>query len=165
MTRLPIAVRALARTTPGSVVDRWAWYVFRGAIAESDLKTLANWAEQVAVSVSALRETCKMLQVLPHDARDLMRALSAMFRSSQLGCEPSILLDIADIRTLRRFQKRAGPAFRASADPAEINDFLESQCFVDPKHHGIRILASLITLTFRSSSDHSLLENGADGTG
>lgn len=139
MTWLLTKVSALAKkTTPGSVIDRWAWYVLRGAVAEGDLKTLPKWATEVAVSTSVLRDTCKTVQVMPHDARDLMRALSSMFRGSQLDCDPSMLLDFADIRTLRHFQKRAGRRSAPVLIPPKSRSFLSHNVL------SIRIIRALL---------------------
>ena len=128
-----------------SVVDRWTLYVVEGSTAETDLKTLAGWAAHLAVSTTVLREACNMLGIKPQDARDLMRALFAMLRSAQLGCPPEVLLDIADHRTLRSFQKRAGPNFGTIVNVESITRFLESQAFVDSQNYGVIVLRSLVT--------------------
>jgi ActR/RegA family two-component response regulator len=123
-----------------SIAHRWARDVVNGCIASQDSKTLASWARSAGTSTTMISERCGMLDIKPHDARDLMRALFAMLASDRQGCPPHVLLDIADGRTLRSFRRKAGPDFRPTRDIDAINRFLDSQCFVAPHSFAVRIL-------------------------
>lgn len=127
-----------------SVAHRWAVYVLKGSLAGDDLKTLRDWARHVGVGYTALCETCRLLHTAPRDARDLSRALGAMLNSTHEKCAPTALLDISDLRTLRAFVKRAGPAFRPGGDLDAIDRFLDTQQFVAPENPGVRIVRQLL---------------------
>lgn len=127
-----------------SVAHRWACDLMRGCVAPRDSKTLALWAKSAGTSIRMLCERCGMLDIKPHDARDLMRALFAMLKAERERCAPHVLLDIADSRTLQSFRGKAGPDFAASRDLATINRFLDSQRFVDPCNYGVTVLRSQI---------------------
>jgi ActR/RegA family two-component response regulator len=133
-----------ADTHNHSVAHRWAADIVKGCAINRDSKTLADWARRIGTSSTMICERCSMLDIKPHDARDLMRALFAMMQGQEQRCAPHVLLDIADARTLQTFRKKAGPAFQATRDPDAINRFLDSQSFVDPHNYGLTILRSLL---------------------
>jgi FixJ family two-component response regulator len=127
-----------AAAHPGSAAHRWAVYVLKACEAETDLKTLYDWARCAGVSYSMLAESCRIMGIRPHAARDFMRTLRAMIRSTTYECEPSVLLDVSDRRTLRLLLERAGPSFRAGGDTKV--DFIRHQRFVPTSNEGIRVL-------------------------
>lgn len=131
-----------------SVAHRWATYVLKASTATDDLKTLAAWARHAGTSSTMISESCSILGIKAHNARDLSRALSAMLRAAQLHCPPSVLLDVADSRTLRAFRQKAGPEFGAAHNMDSISTFLDSQRFVEPRNYGMTILRTLLSRIF-----------------
>ena len=129
---------------PASAAERWAMHVFRACGASGDLKTLEAWAEYVGVSYSSLRESCRLLGIRPHDARDLTRVLRAVMRSALDDCPPWVLLDISDSRTLRTLLERS--RIGAGVRPREISveQFLSAQQFVPDGNAGLRVLRELL---------------------
>jgi hypothetical protein len=129
---------------PASTAERWAMYVFRACAAAGDLKTLEAWAECVGVSYSSLRESCSLLGIRPHDARDLTRMLRAVMRSTLDDCPPSALLDVSDSRTLRILLERSGVAGGACPVEISVEQFLSRQRFVPTGNAGVRVLRKLL---------------------
>lgn len=123
-----------------SVAHRWARDIVKGCVASQDSRTLAAWARSAGTSATMIWERCRMFDIKPHDARDLMRALFAMLTSDRQGCAPHALLDIADSRTLQAFRRKAGAHFRPTRDIDVINRFLDSQRFVAPHNFAVRVL-------------------------
>lgn len=128
-----------ARGRPGSAAERWALHVFRACESPRDLKTLEDWAAYIGVSYSSLRESCHLLGVSAHDARDLMRVLRAVLKSRLHRCRPEVLLDISDGRTLQKLLRRAGFSAKAG-DTVTPQQFLRDQLFVSREHAALRIL-------------------------
>ena len=93
---------------PRSAAERWAMLVCKACESDGDPKTLEDWADCAGVSYSSLRESCRLLDIRPHAARDLVRVLRAVIRSHHHDCPPSVLLDVSDIRTLDNLLTRAG---------------------------------------------------------
>jgi CheY-like chemotaxis protein len=147
-SRLPAAAghaRGAVTEPPHSTAHRWATYVLSVCRASHDIKTLDDWARHVGTSHTTLRQICRILGIRPHDARNLARALCAMIHAGQEHCPPSVLLDVADTRTLKTFLRRAGPGFRSASDMSSIHRFLDTQQFVESHHQGLRILRQLLT--------------------
>jgi DNA-binding response OmpR family regulator len=124
---------------PGSAAGRWAMYVVKACEAEGDLKTIEEWARCAGVSYSTLCESCRIIGLQPQPARDFTRALRAMIKSTAYRCDPSVLLDISDRRTLKLMCERAGPYFRSS-ETTSIGDFIRHQRFLPVSNEGIRML-------------------------
>lgn len=138
---------AAARRPPGrpsSSAERWAMYVFRACGAGGDLKTLEAWAECVGVSYSSLRESCRLLGIRPHDARDLARVLRAILHSALDDCSPWVLLDVSDSRTLRNLLLRSGIDPGVRPGEVSIEQFLDVQRFVPDHNAGLRVLRELL---------------------
>jgi hypothetical protein len=131
---------------PESAAERWALYVFRACAASGDLKTLEAWAGWVGVSYSSLRESCSLLGIRPHDARDLARMLRAVMRSALDDCPPSALLDVSDSRTLNHLLQRAG-VVGARGPEISVEQFLGAQQFVPTGNAGLRVLRTLLAST------------------
>lgn len=124
---------------PASAAHRWAMYVLKGCEAEMDLRTLEDWARAAGVSYSTLSESCRIIRLQPQAARDFTRTLRALIKSSAYRCQPSVLLDVSDRRTLKSLQERAGPFFR-SGESASISEFIEHQRFVPISNEGVRVV-------------------------
>jgi hypothetical protein len=143
METMTIASEAPVRIPPPrSTAERWAVRVFKAAQADGDLKTIADWATFVGVSYSSLCESCRLLGIRPHDARDFMRMLRALIQSRATGCQPEALLDVSDRRTLNRLISRAGFGGRVSV--SSIDDYLRGQRFVDGRNEGLAALRRLL---------------------
>jgi len=128
---------------PRSAAERWARYVLKGCESDGDLKTLADWAKCVGVSYSSMRESCRLLDIQPRDARDLVRMLRVVIKSRLDHCPTHVLLDISDSRTLRTLMIRAGMDIRSQAN-VTVENFLQSQRFIASENEGLWILHKLL---------------------
>lgn len=129
---------------PSSTAERWATYVFRACAATGDPKTLDAWSLCVGVSYTSLRESCTLLGIRPHDARDLARMLRAVMRAPLEDCPPSALLDVSDSRTLRLLFERSGMTGAGLAAAIPVEEFLGRQRFVPAGNAGLRALRQLL---------------------
>ena len=93
---------------PGCAAERWALHVLKGCRSSGDVKTLTQWALSAGVSYTSLRESCRLVGIRPHDARDFTRVLRAVINSQGQQCDPEVLLDVSDSRTLATLFERAG---------------------------------------------------------
>ena len=128
---------------PGSVAERWALHVLKGCESTKDLRTIEDWAFFIGVSYSSLRESCHLLGIQAHDARDLMRMLRVVLRCGTHRCSPEVMLDVSDGRTLDKLMRRAG-FDRANAGSFTPEQFLLHQHFVSQEHAALRILSLLV---------------------
>ena len=127
----------------GSAAERWAHYVIKGSYSTIDLKTVEQWAAWLRVSGTSLRESCRLVGVAPHDARDLMRMLRAIKLACLHECVPAPFLDISDGRTLEILIQRSGfESVRARS--LSVSDFLQRQRFVSSDSIAFRTLRTLI---------------------
>ena len=140
----PAAAPPAAGANPRSAAERWAMKVLRGCEADRDLKTLGAWAAEAGASYSSLCEICRLLDIQPLAARDLMRVLRAAVQSRKLGCRVGDLLDISDRRTLNSLMARAGVDPRRSGQDISIDQFLASQQFVPPRNAGLAALRAML---------------------
>ena len=134
------------RARPRSAAERWALLVCKACECDGDLKTLEDWADCAGVSYSSLRESCRLLDIRPHAARDLVRVLRAVIKSHHHGCPPSVLLDVSDIRTLDSLLTRAGIRSEAQIGPLPVERLLDAQRLVDQENEGVRILRRLLVI-------------------
>lgn len=136
--REPIRSRSIDGP-PGSAAHRWALHVVKACESEDDLKTLDDWGRYAGVSYSTLCESCRIVGIRPHIARDFTRALRAVIKAAAYECNPSVLLDVSDRRTLRKLLDAAGPSFRSGAVTPVIQ-FIKDQRFISTSNEGIRVL-------------------------
>ena len=68
------------------------------------------------------------MRVLPHDARDFGRMLRAICRTDD-EWRPEGLLNVADVRTLRKLETRAG-FDRSNRCPPSVEEFLQNQTWI-----------------------------------
>lgn len=68
-----------------SLPHRLAVHVLASCRSTRDLRTLSAWAKYVGVSVSSLKEECRLLGIRPSRARDLGRVFRAVINSSAYG--------------------------------------------------------------------------------
>lgn len=140
----PMGYPASHMLDPASTAERWASYVLRGSNSDMDLKTLAVWAREIAVSYTTLCETCRLICVKPRDARDFARVWRAIVRLTPENYEFASVFDISDRRTLNSILDRAG----FSADMPEhlsVQYFLEHQRFITRENAGLRALCNLLS--------------------
>jgi DNA-binding response OmpR family regulator len=139
------ATRSTSRIgRPGSVAERWARLVLKVCESPGDLKTLEDWATFAGVSYSSLRESCHLIGIRPHDARDLARVVRAVVRARRIDCSPEVLLDVSDSRTLSKLLARAGLGGEARAGGMTAAQLLDAQRFVPAHNAGLRVLALLL---------------------
>jgi DNA-binding response OmpR family regulator len=143
------AVRAAAgaghpfQATSHSSAERWASVVLKACDADSDPKTLNEWARVAGLSYTSLRELCRMLDIRAHDARDLARMLRAVVKARQHHCSPKVFLDAGDERTIRLLFHRAGLEF--SQPGIAVDDWLRRQRFVSFEHQAIQRLRTMLS--------------------
>lgn len=131
--------------TPKSSAERWAWLVVRACDAQDDLSTLQEWASFVGLSYRSLTESCRLVGVSPHEARDFVRILRVLLQCGGRSENLELALIVSDQRTLKRLFRRAGfdslhPIARLS--PAQ---FLDQQQFIDPRHKVIDVLRRILS--------------------
>jgi ActR/RegA family two-component response regulator len=136
----PPAWRGPRTIIPGCAAERWAMHVLKGCGSSSDIKTLKQWAVSAGVSYTSLRENCRLVGIRPHDARDFMRVLRAVIRSHAQCCDPAVLLDVSDSRTLAILCERAGLDARARSGAISIEQFLSAQRFVTEQNAALGFL-------------------------
>lgn len=139
------AVAALTgRHGPGSAANRWALNVLRVCEADSDPRTLAEWARLIGVSYRSLRESCYVVGIPPHDARDFARILRAAVRASVQACDIASLLDVADVRTVKELLRRAGIDAQDLCRPGGFELFLRTQTFIATANPGCAALRNVL---------------------
>lgn len=149
------SARVPTRTRPRSSPERWAMHVLSACDAKGDLKTLDDWASFIGVSYSSLCESCRLLNIRPHAARDLLRLLRALRASSRDHCAPEALLDVSDRRTLDTMLTRAG-LVRGASTTTSIGDFLDHQTFVPTDNEGLKVLRELLAANGGAGADQQL---------
>ena len=129
---------------PRSAAERWAVYTAKISIGRERIRTLHQWAGLVGASYTTLCESCRLLGVKPVAARDLVRALQAMFEAARYDCSPIELLDIYDKRALSTFLNKAGRQFKPARQTTDLKMFFASQQFVDTEQFGVKLLLGLL---------------------
>lgn len=135
--------RDSSKATTHSSAQRWASIVLKACEAESDPKTLNEWARVAGLSYTSLRELCRMLDIRALDARDFARMLRAVVRARQYHRSPKVFLDVADGRTIRLLFQRAGLEF--FQPDMSLDDFLRRQRFVDFEHQALQLLRTMLS--------------------
>jgi DNA-binding response OmpR family regulator len=129
--------------SPRSAAERWACFVLRGCEADHDLKTIADWAAVAGVSYSALTENCRLVGIRPHDARDFLRVLRALFHQKGQLKDFEHRLDVNDHRTMKTLLARA--SLTGTRDGAiSLRAFIDGQQFVDPECEAVRLMINMI---------------------
>jgi CheY-like chemotaxis protein len=132
----------IRRMTVGSIAERWAHFVLGTIDAEGDPKTVPLWARALGVSRSVLSECCRLVHVLPQNARDFTRLLRAICHSGERW-EPETVLDVADARTLRKVLAQAGFSRHVAHTPT-IPQFLDQQRWIPQTNPGLSALRTLL---------------------
>jgi CheY-like chemotaxis protein len=121
--------RIASQETYGSLVERWALFVLDTIDTHHDPKTMSEWSRSLGVSRSVLAESCRLVRIPPHDARDFARALRAVCRARSVW-EPETLFNCADGRTLKKLLSRAGLPWTVGGPPPTLRDFLQKQTWI-----------------------------------
>lgn len=129
---------------PRSAAERWALHVVRACESDGDLRTIEEWATVAALSRTSLCESCRLLDIRPHDARDLARFLRAVVNSPRRGLRIESMLDVRDRRTLRKLFERAGLDFKMQPGLVSVTIFLNQQQFVAHHNDGLTALRGLV---------------------
>jgi FixJ family two-component response regulator len=139
---LPTA--ATIATAGQSVANRWAAFIVRALWAPRDPRTLHDLARDAGASCSSFCESCRLVAIRPHAARDLARAMYAGAAAARQECPPEVLLSVSDTRTLKTFLLRAGPRFAPLKELSAVRAFLATQRFVPADNAGVRALDALL---------------------
>jgi CheY-like chemotaxis protein len=123
--------------------ERWAAFIMHVVESAYDLKTIDAWAQSVGASRSVICECCRLVHVVPHDARDFARMLRAV-RSGGREWQPEAALDCADSRTLNKLIARAGLASWREARKPTTEEFLRLQHWIPEYNPGLLVLRTLL---------------------
>jgi CheY-like chemotaxis protein len=147
----PAGLSGACDCDPHSPVGRWGLFVLKAMHSDRDLKTLDQWAQFVGVSRSMLCESCRLVHVSPHDARDFARVLRALWRSGGKW-QPEVDLDVADARTLRRLEWRAGLTAGKNIASLTIEEFFERQRMISRDSLVLPVFRHMLNLPIEKQS-------------
>lgn len=132
-----------AESPTRGLASRWASLIIKAVTSKDDIKTVSICARSAGVSRTTFCETCQMLGVLPHDARDLARFLRALINAQKFGEPIAVWLDVGDVRTLESLMSRAGFKSHVLSPTLRIDEFLRQQAFIDSQNPAIVRLRDL----------------------
>ena len=153
--RWPSVPSASQLPNPRSAAERWALLVLRGCAVDHDLKTIRDWASAAGISYSALTESCRLVGIRPHDARDFLRMLRALFHTNGQLKDLEHGLDVNDYRTLKALLARAGLAAGRRGGEISLREFIDVQQFVEPACEGVRRMLEMIGGVDRRAPSHA----------
>ena len=133
-----------------SILDRWAHLIVEVVNAESDPKTLADWAHRTHMGVGTLRGVCRAAGMRGKLSLDLARVLRAVVKLEGHPWVPAAVLDCRDPRTMRALLSRTG--CNHGDDPLTPDGFLARQTVLP--QDGYRLLALRRALV-KNSTDNS----------
>lgn len=120
--------RTVHRTCPvtqDSILDRWAHLIVKVVEADTDLQTMAQWAQYLYMGVGTLREVCRSAGVPGKRSLDLARVLRAVVKLQGHRWVPESVLSCRDPRTLRTLLIRTVCA--DISGPLTVEEFLAGQ--------------------------------------
>jgi hypothetical protein len=129
---------------PGSAAERWAVLVLKGCGAADDPRTLDDWAQVGAMSYTALRQSCEIVDVQPQAARDFVRVLRAVLRAAIDRAPLDSLFNVSDSRTLRALIERSGVGVRTDRNGVTVDDFFRNQRLVSSENLAFRTLCDMV---------------------
>lgn len=91
-----------------TAVERWAACVTAVAMAPLDLATLDPWGAHIHLSRATLCNRCRIVGASPKDSLSFGRLSRALRHGDPLRWCPEDLLDVMDLRTIRKLVDRAG---------------------------------------------------------
>jgi hypothetical protein len=133
-----------ALPSPRSAAERWAFLVLRGCSAPHDLKTIGDWASVAGISYSALTDSCRLVGIRPHDARDFLRMFRALWSANGQTTHLEHGLQVNDFRTLKTLFLRAGLTMGPAPAAISLSDFIAGQQFVDPASESVKAMRKMI---------------------
>lgn len=136
-------ITARSPESPKDVVHRWAALVLHACEGDADVRTIDEWGHRAGVSASTLREVCRLVEIAPHDARDLARLLNALFRAHWHDVSVESMLDVSDRRTLDRLL--VGAALEYRSPPPHVTTFLERQRWVPGNNAAFQVLRAVFS--------------------
>jgi ActR/RegA family two-component response regulator len=139
-----VCPRTVALPAPKSAAERWAFLVLRGCSAEHDLKTIRDWAAVAGISYSALTDSCRLVGIRPHDARDFLRMLRALWAADGRTEDLEHGLQVNDFRTLKTLFLRAGLTMGRGTAAISLSEFIAGQQFVDPRSEAVKAMRTMI---------------------
>ena len=139
-----VCPRTVALPAPKSAAERWAFLVLRGCSAKHDLKTIRDWASVAGISYSALTDSCRLVGIRPHDARDFLRMLRALWGADGRTEHLEHGLQVHDFRTLKTLLLRAGLTVRRGSAEISLSEFIAGQQFVDPDSEAVKAMRKMI---------------------
>jgi hypothetical protein len=110
--------------TPHSI-ERWARAVVALLDAEDDVRTTGEWSRRIGISLTQLREYCRLADVPAKSSLNLARLLRAIVHQEETAWPLKYTLNISDERTLSRMLQKANwitPTVSATAE-----DFIRAQ--------------------------------------
>lgn len=134
--------------TKDSILDRWAHLIVEVVDAETDPKTLADWARSTHMGVGTLRGVCRAAGIGGKRSLDLARVLRAVVKLQGHPWVPEAVLNCCDPRTLRALLSRTGCADGGA--PRTWTEFLACQTVLP--QGGCHLYALQQTLAKISSS-------------
>jgi ActR/RegA family two-component response regulator len=110
---------------------RWAAIVVALVESPRDPNTVRAWGRSVGASASAIKSSCRMAGLPVRQSLHFARLLRAILRRGE-GERPSDLLDIVDLRTLRKLLGlgQEPPPHGTMELPATVEEFLERQLWI-----------------------------------
>lgn len=149
-TAIKLAIPSTTNPEPATLhaPERWARVAVAVALCPRDPRTLKDWAYEVGVSSSTLREWCRLAHLKPKSALDFARLLRAVTLAHRIGRLPEDLLDISERRTLLRLFQRA--SLGAGRPAPTTTEFLVSQTLIQ-NHECLAYVERLLATTAAGS--------------
>lgn len=146
-----------AATAESHAAVRWARIVCAGVQCRTDPRTLHLWAREIGVSYGALRNWCRRARLSAKDSLRLTRLLRAIILREKYHRRLEEVLDVVDIRTLRKLLERAGIDTCCECTgnvAATLERFLAQQSFIDDAEALTHLRANLrAVLSARNGED------------
>jgi DNA-binding response OmpR family regulator len=139
------ATRDAPRLPPEShahATTRWAALMVALLSAPRDVRTNNEWARLVGVSVTTLRDWCRMARTSAARSLALGRLLRAVYVSRGQHWQPAERLNVRDPRTLGRMLEKGG--LPVDAPRVTIRDLLSAQSFVEDLDALLALRAALV---------------------
>jgi DNA-binding response OmpR family regulator len=113
----------------GYAARRWADLVVRGALLDTDPKTIPRWSRNIGCALGTLKRRCHAVGVTPKASLDLLRFLQIVLRHPGEEWDLQSRLDIVDDRTAAALLERAGLNVDCP-DVLDLDAFLGCQRFI-----------------------------------
>ena len=129
---------------PGTTIGFAACWILVACSSSEDLPRLSPWVTFVHSTYSELRNAYLRIDVEPLDARDFMRILRALARTSGRVEHVEGQLALGDSRTIAAMIGRAGLTRERPADSVSFERFLRDQRFIPVDHPLLDELRALV---------------------